>query len=393
MSRMSQAQYYKQQQFNPTAFAIEQGAVFNDHFLKRMNLYTHKLQVPQGFWQGKHVLEVGCSSGENAIILASLGALFSFIDPLESSLQRLRRLFQQRDLSCAVKTCVASAIEDVSLSEQYDAIIAEGFLYTLPERKRIINSFLQALKPGGLLFISTLDPVGCFAEYFKKAVFIACCRQAEAATAHDQMEIAGQLFKDDYGSIPHSRPFESWVKDNFLNPTFDIHSLWGIKQILEDTIMSRPRVYSSWPRLVHALDMSWYKKIDPYETELQKVLDAYTRRVTCFFHGKTLADGSELPALKTGSRFERAVLQAMRAIQTIVERKSVDLKIMIPAIRLMQKNALACPDKKILSAILDDVLALARQPSAKRYKKARHVRACWGVGYPYYVLQRTSNKG
>lgn len=392
MSRISQAQYYKQQHFNPTAFAIERDTVFNGHFLKRMNLYAHKLQIPQGFWRGKHVLEVGCSSGENAIVLASLGASFSFIDPLESSLERLRRLFEQRALSSAIRTCATAMIQDVTLSEEYDAIIAEGFLYTLPERKKVINAFLRALKPYGVLFISTLDPIGCFAEFFKKAVFVSCCRQIRAATLEARLTIAAELFKEDYQAIPHSRPFESWVKDNFLNPTFDIRSLWGIKQIIEDTRVSRLRVYSSWPRLVHALDMAWYKKVDSYEAEMRKVLDAYTRRATCFFHGKTLEDGSALPALHTAFAFERAVLKAMRAIQAVCENDRVGLKSMIPAVQAMKRSAAACPDKKILSAILADISALVRQPSAKQYKKARHLRTCWGVGYPYYVLQKTDDR-
>lgn len=389
MKKQTQAEYYKQHAFNPTAFSIEDDAVFQDHYRKRMNLYERRLKIPRGFWNGKHVLEVGCSSGENALILAACGASFTFIDPMEASLARLRELFASKGFAGNIRRSIAGEIQNMTLTENYDCIIAEGFLYTLQERAEVIRTFLRHLKPHGLLSVSTLDPVGCFVEFFKKALFQQMYRAAGAMDLPQQMVVAGQLFEEDYEKIPHSRPFASWVRDNFLNPTFDANSLWSIRQIIQDTRTFRPRVYSAWPRLEHANDMSWYKKVETYEQELNTVEHAYTKRITCFFHGKTLDDGFLLPSLEVAGRFQSAVLKTTRKMSKMFSRRSVSLKELLPDIREMKKAALKSPDASLLVPVIQDVLTVAKNPSSDAYRAAKQLRSTWGVGYPYYVLQRT----
>jgi len=388
--RLSQAAYYKNEQFNPTAFCIETDHAFSDHFQKRMNLYERRLKIPRGFWKGASVLEVGCSSGENSLILASLGARFTFVDPMAASLDRLQKLFQEKGLSPSIQESIVGEIERVPLKSKYDAVIAEGFLYTLAERKKVINALSESLNPYGLLFISTLEPIGCFAEFFKKIVLFSLCRAMDAQSIEDKLKVAADLFAEDYEHIPHSRPFASWVKDNFLNPTFDHVSLWSIRNILADISAVPVRVFSSWPRHDHANELTWYKSVLSASQEKKLMLEAYTKRLPSFLHGRTLEDGFPLPSLKQAKKFEGAVLKTMRAMHQYMVSDTVSLAGVKRPLKEVCRISRQLPDKAVLIPIMNECARLLEGATVKGYKSAKHLRACWGVCYPYYVLQTTT---
>lgn len=385
---LSQADYYKTENFNPTEFLIETDKAFRAYFQKRMNLYAHRLNIPQGFWKNRSVLEVGCSSGENALVLASLGAQFTFVDPMEMSLARLKELFQLKGFSRSIRQLIVGEIQQVPLKESYDCVIAEGFLYTLAERRAVINKLFEHLNPYGLLFISTLEPIGCFVEFFKKTVLFSLCRQEKVNRVEEKLKIAAELFEEDFKKIPHSRPFASWIKDNFLNPTFDYASLWGIPEILSDITSGPVRVFSSWPHHAHANELTWYKSVLSLSHEKKVVLEAYTKRLSSFLHGKTLEDGFPLPSLKQAEKFERAVLKMMRRMHFFMRAESASLLAVRGALEEVHEISKELPDHNALLPVINDCLRVLAQPSVKAYKRARHLRECWGVCYPYYVLQR-----
>lgn len=387
--KISQFAYYKANEFNPTRLSVEKLGYFADLWAKRMNLYNNRLKIPQGFWKGAHVLEIGPSSGENALVLARLGAKFSFVEPMESSVVRLTRLFKANHLDAQILNIDTREVQTVRFPRgRFDCVIAEGFLYTLSDRAMVLERLLASLKPGGLLSLSTLDPVGCFSEYVKKILFLVLCASHHAETLDEQLRLGKELFNADYESIPHSRSIELWIRDNFLNPTFEYASMWSIEKILSDAGPG-VRVYSSWPRLEHACEMTWYKKVDSAAHERSRLLDSYVLRGPAFFHGSTLDEGLYFSHLRDARHFRKCVCGVMRQLSVMARTQ----RTCIPAAALEAfaraiRSAGALKDKHYVLPVLMDAKRLLSAPSVAQYKKAVHLRKCWGVSYPYYVLQK-----
>src|SRR5438477_6019319 len=95
MTAPSLLTYYQTNNFNPVAIGIEHNAdAWKAHFAKRVNLYARHLRMPLGLIDGKSVLEFGCNSGENALVLAALGADLTLVEPNTQVWPRLRSLFE-----------------------------------------------------------------------------------------------------------------------------------------------------------------------------------------------------------------------------------------------------------------------------------------------------------
>ncbi|MBM7866694.1 methyltransferase domain-containing protein [Heliobacterium gestii] len=385
----SQADFYKQEAFNPTSFDISDEETYRDHARKRMNLYVNRLKLPQALWKDRQVLEVGCASGENALVLAELGARFTFVEALQPFVDRLVALFRERKREHQISEIIVDEIQNVQLQDDaYDVIIAEGFLYTMPDRSAVLNQLVAALRPDGLFCLSTLDPVGNFAQYFRKVLLAQLCRQAGVTDLEGKLAIAEQLFGRDYAAIPHSRPFASWVRDNFLSPSYDRHCFWSIEEILK-SVEGDVRVYSSWPRIEHANDNTWYKRVDSADGEMQSNLQAYTLRLPGYLHGQTLADGFPLPSMEEAARFSEAATKTMDALSAVLHGEGLTMDAAMPALDELALAAKALPDHDVLLPIIEDAKNIAREASIERYVQASRLRQCWGVGYPYYVLQKT----
>ena len=61
--------YYRQNRFNPVPIDLGSPAAIAEHTAKRQNLYEWHLGIPLGLLRGQEVLEFGCNSGENALVL------------------------------------------------------------------------------------------------------------------------------------------------------------------------------------------------------------------------------------------------------------------------------------------------------------------------------------
>ena len=83
----SMVSYYQRLKMNPVFIQIENDCVWKEHLKKRKNLYERHLKIPLGLLNNKDILDIGCNSGENSIVLAAHGA--NVIASDASSLSRL----------------------------------------------------------------------------------------------------------------------------------------------------------------------------------------------------------------------------------------------------------------------------------------------------------------
>ena len=105
---------------------------------------------------GKHVLDIGCGGGILTESLAQAGARATGVDLAEDLLRVARQHAQGQQLNI---TYVCSAIEDFAAqhSHAFDVITCMELIEHVPDPRPIIAACAQALKPGGMVFLSTLN--------------------------------------------------------------------------------------------------------------------------------------------------------------------------------------------------------------------------------------------
>jgi SAM-dependent methyltransferase len=99
---------------------------------------------------GARILVAGCGTGLDLAYFARLGFKAEGFDPSEENVQTARK-----NSGCEVWRADPMLL---SLArETYDGIWAHGTLIPLPPHgcQRVMGSFFAALKPGGILFVST----------------------------------------------------------------------------------------------------------------------------------------------------------------------------------------------------------------------------------------------
>lgn len=105
---------------------------------------------------GKKIIDVGCGGGILAESLAKLGGDITGIDmgtePL--NVAKLHALESQVEVNYLKVTAEEHGANNI---EQYDAVTCMEMLEHVPDPASIINACAQMVKPGGLVFFSTLN--------------------------------------------------------------------------------------------------------------------------------------------------------------------------------------------------------------------------------------------
>ncbi len=104
----------------------------------------------------KRVLDVGCGAGILTESLAEAGALVTAIDPS----QELIAAAQTHAISKQLKIqYVATTIEDFSTTkpQQFDAVMCMELIEHVPDPVKLISDCASLLKPGGHLFLATIN--------------------------------------------------------------------------------------------------------------------------------------------------------------------------------------------------------------------------------------------
>jgi 2-polyprenyl-3-methyl-5-hydroxy-6-metoxy-1,4-benzoquinol methylase len=111
-----------------------------------------------GDLRGRRVLDVGCGNGQNAALLARLGAEVTGIDVSAGAI----RLAQRRAAAWGVRDrvqLICAPLETAALpAGAFDVVWGDAFLHhVLDELPHVVSRLLAATRPGGLLVFS--EPV------------------------------------------------------------------------------------------------------------------------------------------------------------------------------------------------------------------------------------------
>ena len=101
-------------------------------------------------FKGKKVLEIGCGTGVNSILMALLGAKVSVMDYSKEALNVVKRLSEGLDVELIHQDMFESDIEN-----EFDIVHSEGVVehYLMPKRQEILDIHTHATKPDGKVLI------------------------------------------------------------------------------------------------------------------------------------------------------------------------------------------------------------------------------------------------
>ena len=99
------------------------------------------------------VLDVGCGSGEHALLAASLGLEATGIDVAAAAIERARQKAVQRGLEA--RFVVGNVLDLADLGEQFDTVLDSGLFHVLEDddREAFVRQLAAVVPPGGRYFM------------------------------------------------------------------------------------------------------------------------------------------------------------------------------------------------------------------------------------------------
>lgn len=101
------------------------------------------------------LLDIGCGGGLLCEPMARLGAAVTGIDPSERNISTARVHAVEVELNVDYRACIAEDL--LKTSERFDVILAMEVIEHVPSPAAFVATCAALLKPGGLVFIATLN--------------------------------------------------------------------------------------------------------------------------------------------------------------------------------------------------------------------------------------------
>ena len=112
----------------------------------------YKMLLGDYSFKGKKVLEIGCGTGVNSLIMASLGARVSLLDKTAEALNLVKENLNGFNPNCEL---IHGDVFDCALDSDYDLVHSEGVVehFLTKKRQRILDIHAASLKKGGKALI------------------------------------------------------------------------------------------------------------------------------------------------------------------------------------------------------------------------------------------------
>lgn len=379
--------YYTMNQIDPVPIALDTGAAWATHVAKRRTLYERHLGIPLALLRGQHVLEVGCNSGENALVLAHAGARLTLVEPNVSMHGRLRKLFAAHGQTEAVTTLSSDTLESLTAKRGgYDIVIAEGFLCTLSNREAMLRRLFELASPRGIVVISYSDAYGMMSEMVKRAILKRACECASISNWEDEasLPLARDLFYEEFSRIPASRPLLAWWRDTLVNPFVTAPHLWTFWDVFPIAERTGFGILGSSPRWDMGSLYAWYKAPNPLTVRHTTLRESYRRALPFFLSGNPAAVEATPRASDDALNAVLAFVGALSAYTT-EEIAAEDIVVPDALIRYIESSA----DERFraLGSDLAQIPVLLTSGDFRQlqagYAELPTLRATWGMPYHY----------
>ncbi len=186
--------------------------------------------------QGKTVLDYGCGGGENALLLASRGALVTGIDISPELVEIARRRLEMNHFSAEFR--VISGYDTGLPGASMDVVFCMAILHHL-DLEQARREVLRVLKPGGVLIVQ--EPVRDSRTY----TFL---RSLIPYSPHDNSEFERPLKKEEIDAFAMGLQCEA--KRRFKLPFVPLARL-ASRRLLEPAIRTDRWMLKTVPALAH----------------------------------------------------------------------------------------------------------------------------------------------
>jgi SAM-dependent methyltransferase len=384
--------YYQNHQFNPVLIRVEDGGVWEQHVAKRRNLYERHLGLPLALLRGARVLEFGPNSGENALVPALFGGRLTLVEPNDQVLPRLHELFEKFGVAAQIDAVHCETIDGFASTDMFDLVVAEGFLYTLPNRDALLRKLVRLVEPGRFGVVSINDQYGGLLELLRRALLFRACRLngVEDVQSRECLQLAERLYRDDFRRLNSSRTFEAWWKDTLVNPFYLPEYLWSFPAVHSILRQEGCEFYSSSPVWATFQHYAWYKNFATPAERHEQVLRDWRSGLAYFLTGLRPGYGRQEPAAEEVVRAVAAVTAGLGE----ATRSPAAADNAPPYPVELDRYLAANPDALVRSVNneLKGLFRALRDPAAgavfDAYERAATVRPLWGTAYHYICFQR-----
>lgn len=185
------------------------------HLQRRESLYR-LLGLPSLLFEGRTILEVGPGSGHNSLYVASRKPRsYDLVEPNPKAAAEIAALYDGFERSHTRPRILPVTLQDFTPDAPYDIVLCEGWLGNSDADHRLIRKLGGFLRPGGILVLTFVPPVGGLATLFRRLLTL---RLLEGIS---DFETRTQRLVEAFGSHlatldAMSRPHRDWVQDNLL---------------------------------------------------------------------------------------------------------------------------------------------------------------------------------
>ena len=231
------------QRVNPSTYAFENDAYFNNYSEFYRRLFLDYLKLPPSVFQGANVLEFGAGNGEHSLFLALAGSHLTCVEINSKAVERFEFLMQRFGVREQVKEMRCQSLFDwrAPPGTKYDLVVANGVLPHTSDPRLGFSRLVDNLREGGFAIVGGACSSGCFQRNLQRYILFSLSNSEE-----DLVDLAKRLFKEhlDRSVQIGGRSLEAIVYDTYVNPK--IHT-FSAAEILAWFNEEGLRFYSSWP--------------------------------------------------------------------------------------------------------------------------------------------------
>jgi len=389
MKRLSQFEFYSAHNIFPSRVSLAEAEALEKYAAVRRSLYERHLHVPFGLLRGQEVLDLGCGTGDSALVMGLLGARLTLVDADPRVFESLDAAFASHGLSGQITERVVSRAEAYRPARRFSLAMAEGYLFTCEDRDRVLRTMLDALEPDGLMSVSFPDELGSFMEFLKKAAFLRACalRDIDDLFGDEAAQIGEALLGRSQASLPNPRPFRLWLHDCICSPFLVLRYCWSAPAIIAAT-MRGAAYYSSSPSILEVDRLDWYKNVVDVPAWNARAVQGYADRSADFVFGMPVRFRTPRLAARFAGNTRAFLAKLSNWFDTPFRA--------LPRPKASWFAALADsdvpgPTQKALKAYFAAFGAKTWPEFGRALKPAQAVFDLWGKSYHYLVLRRAEH--
>ncbi|MEO5375282.1 MAG: class I SAM-dependent methyltransferase [Alphaproteobacteria bacterium] len=294
--------YYDLTERLPTFAKLETDDELSRYAAQRWRLFSELLGVSPHVFKGADVIEFGPDSGENALVFAQWGARLTLVEPNLKAHEFINAYLRRFGLTDRLAELSSLPIERYVPTRTFDAVVAEGFIFSVRPEALWMDLFARLLRPGGYAVISYYDRTSFGLEALWKLLFAAL---ASMTGGRRSVELAWRLYATKWNSIRHTRAFESWVMDVLENPFIRLKYSLDAAEVVRQMAARGLSLSGSWPSYRDSLAVYWYKNETPPEARLARTRRFIDRNCLGHLFGTTMflcGDEDEVAAVVRATR-------------------------------------------------------------------------------------------